>query len=244
MGLHLALCCAKTANNLMNSGNFTYRGVCVHCVCGAHCLYLRNVGYTVEWNTLSITVGTWPSQPLWSGQWGRFFPQLYDQWPPFQMYGWTSSGWSSRLCSLTIKGGEKKFPFFRQKCSWSSHELRERFIYDISLSVFMSLHFGCAIHNDEDTRFSELHSKILYVRDWRSSQPCRSGFKVLCDVTPCHCVKGSRSFETTMVLFITTDQRVHEEFHQTTEPGWSEVKWSEVKWSWVKCVYYHWFIVM
>jgi len=27
----------------------------------------------VEWYTLSITVGTWPSQPLWSGQWGRFF---------------------------------------------------------------------------------------------------------------------------------------------------------------------------
>jgi hypothetical protein len=43
---------------------FTFRGSCVQCVCGADRFYLRNVGHRVEWHTLSITVGTWPSQPL------------------------------------------------------------------------------------------------------------------------------------------------------------------------------------
>jgi hypothetical protein len=52
---------------------------------------------------------------------------------------------------LTLRGGKKRFLFF-EKCLWFSHEFKDRFIYDIRVSVFMFLLYGQGMKNDEDVR--------------------------------------------------------------------------------------------
>jgi hypothetical protein len=69
-------------------------------------------------------------------------------------------------------------------------------------SVVMLLHYGCGTQNDEDARFSELHSSNLHVRaKFEVRTAVSSRVQIFSDVTPCHCVNGSRRFERTWCFY-------------------------------------------
>jgi hypothetical protein len=150
---------------------------------------------SVEWYTLSITVGTWPLQPLWSGQWGRFFHNCTINGLLFECMDELPRDEAFVFVHVPLRGANRRF-LSSARSVHDPHMNRGREVY---LWHFTLCCHVAALWLWKTERWRREVLWTTQLESIRAKFEVRTAvswrIQVFSDVTPCHCVTGSRRFE-------------------------------------------------